>query len=185
VNKIRFYRGTAATSRKKAIQTGLSMLNESSRFPGDTQSLPGAFFYVDIASYGIAHAEDHAIDVAKEGKIGCVIDFTLEPRNYRIMQGRIQKVTIGSGRRGIAFDFKMIDLYRNVEDLNGFAAINLLELTHEELIALGIRVGFDRGDGEFEYRSYEEWANLLEVRNETREGLPDVLRFGRQRPWRC
>lgn len=191
MNQKRFYRGTVVQTREKAIQTGLSMLNESSRLPGDQFSNRGGFFYVDgtviegRSLYSIESAEEWARYVAeKEGKIACVIDFSLGRQNREILQGRIFKATIGSGRRKDVFDYDMVDVHRDLEELSGVVTINLSGLNHQELDKLDISVGFARGNEQFEYKLYKEWTNALGVPSETREGQPDLLRFGRQRPWR-
>ncbi|HZE86574.1 MAG TPA: hypothetical protein VE090_00040 [Methylomirabilota bacterium] len=48
--------------------------------------------------------------------------------------------------------------------------VNLTGLSHEELIALGVKVGFETESyRQFEYKSYEEWANELGTRAKTKE----------------
>ena len=187
----RFYRGVAVQSREKAIQAGLSVLNEPPLFPIVGASSHGGFFYVDKtvidgrSLYSIGSAEDWAKYVAdRDGKMACVIDLSLDRQNREILQGRIFKATIVSGRRGDVFDFDMVDVHRDLEDLCGIVTINLSGLTHEELMKLNINVGFARKNEPFEYNLYKEWTNILGIRKEIREGQPDLFRFGRPRPWR-
>ncbi len=180
MNHARFYRGTAASSREGALKSGLSMLNESSQILGDSQSSHGGFFYVDGPDIAISSAEEWARMVAKkEKKVPCVIDIPLEPRTREILQGRVYQVRIDPNVRG-SVGYEMIDVHR--EEARGIVTINLSRLAHEELVNLGLKVGFPTGSKDFEYKTYQEWTQMLEVRQETRQELA-ASRFGRRPGW--
>lgn len=169
-DRVRFYRGTAATTREQALRSGLELYNESSRQRGDYYSPPGVFFTWGNLDGAPTSSEGWAKMVGeREKKTPVVIDLNVTAENFHILQGKINIVRMdrAMGREG--YNYIPIKDYSDFDRINGMATIQLGGLTHEDLTELGVKVGFMADGEQFDYKTYKDWSDELGVRTMTRE----------------
>ncbi len=173
LSSVRFYRGVTAGSSEEAIKSGLALKNASSATRSsfcEGGKPPGGFFTYGSLNEFPKNAEMWAIMVSqRENKTPVVIDMTVNPNNFQILQGRVHAVKKSERRGGDGYQYIPIINFEDFEYNQVEAVINLAELSHEDLMALGVKVGFLGQEGGFEYRPYEEWTHILGVHAPTRE----------------
>lgn len=163
--RTRFTRGSAVESREIALQSGLNLPN-TSRTSG--KLTPGLYFHVGEEGESIS-AQGSACGEGYYKPIPVVADFTLTPANFHIFQHRIWMFS--RGKQDLIRDIGSIG--RSEYWYGGLptteALVNLEGIAHEDLVELGVQVGFLDLDRGWEYRPYAEWTEKLGVCAQTRE----------------
>lgn len=158
----RFTRGTGAKTREEAITKGLDLLNTS--YIGHGSITPRGRFF----SYGgtTFSAESWAKRVApEEGKTPVVIDITLTAENFHVLKDRLWFVDGEVHQER----YTRIETFETFQQRQGGVVINMSRLSHEDLTELRVQVGFLDAASNFEYRTYQQWTQVLGVRAKTRE----------------
>lgn len=183
ISNVRFYRGVIAPSKEDAIEKGLTLKNPGRGIHDHLQPRKpsGGFFSYGELDGPPQSAEYWAKKVPRnEGQVAVVIDMVLNKDNFAILQGRVRSVVTRQWA-----DYNEYVLIRNFEDFEKYptkAILNLEGLSHGDLITLGVQVGFMSEGGNFDYKPYQEWANILGVHAPTRE---EILRSeGKPPQWR-
>lgn len=169
-NNLIFIRATAASSREQVLRSGLALLNESSKPATGSRIPPGVFFNPGNDDNIRLATEDHSKLLGEqEKKIPAVIELQITPENFSLFQGRINTVRYEglTGRENIFYT--PVGSFEDLKNNPSAVTIRLEDLAHEELIALGPKVGFLNRDGKFDYKPYKELSDALGIRAMTRE----------------
>lgn len=171
-NHTKFIRAATAVSKEQALKLGLALYNETSKPATDTGTPPGVFFHPGNKDEKLTLIEEKAKSIGEiSKKIPVVLELHITPENFSVLRGRMNLAQYHSSPYGDVISYTPVKNYSDLENNQYVATIRMEDLTHEDLVKLGVNVGFIDEDGNFDYKKYKDWSEVLGVRAKTREEM--------------